>query len=82
MKDIVTYNKKGFLSPDSILSMAAYHAKVMENGEYMFRIHDCNGGVRLRGNITDPEQVTEAIKKLRCLAQAANKFADFIESNF
>ncbi len=72
----------GFLLPDSIRSAAIYHAKIMEDGEYMFRIHDCNGGVRLRGNITDPEQVTEAIDKLRCLARAANEFADFIEENY
>jgi hypothetical protein len=82
IKQITTYNKKAFLLPDSIRSAAIYHAKIMENGEYLFRIHDCNTGVRLRGELTDPEQVTEAIEKLRCLAEAADKFADFIETEY
>ncbi len=80
--DIITYNKKEFLLPGSIRSAAIYHAKIMLDGEYMFRIHDCNTGIRLRGDITDSEQVDEAIAKLRALAGAANEFADFIEENY
>ena len=79
---ITTYNKKEFLLPGSIRSAAIYHAKVMDTGEYMFRIHDCNTGVRLRGFVTNPEEVTEAVQKLRCLAGAALEFADFIENNY
>lgn len=82
MKGIIQYNKKGFLLPDSIKSMAAYHAKIMEDGKYMFRIHDCLGGVRLVGDMTDQTDLTESVEKLRCLASAANDFADFIERNY
>lgn len=79
---IKTYNKKGFLLPDSIKSMAAYHAKIMPDGKYLFRIHDCLGGIRLVGDMTDPVDIKESIEKLRCLANSANEFADFIEHNY
>jgi hypothetical protein len=82
MTGIITYNEKAFLLPDSIRSAAMYHAKIMADGEYMFRIHDCVGGIRLRGDITDPDQVKEAIAKLRCLAKGATDFADFIDHNY
>lgn len=80
--DIITYNKKEFLLPDSIRSAAMYHAKIMENGEYMFRIHDCIGGIRLRGDIIDPEQAEEAVDKLTRLGRAAFDFALFIMQNY
>jgi metal-responsive CopG/Arc/MetJ family transcriptional regulator len=82
MNEIITYNKKGFLVPDSIRSTACYRAKILSTGEYMFSIHDCITGVRLRGDITDPQEVAEAIEKLRRLAAAASRFADFIEANY
>lgn len=73
------YNKKGFLVPDSIRTMAAYHAKIMDTGEYMFRIHDCNGGIRLRGDVFDRDQAVEAVEKFRALSSASERFADFID---
>lgn len=79
---IVTYNEKGFLLPNSIKSMAAYHAKIMVDGKYLFRLHDCLGGIRLQGDLTDPGDVPEAIDKLRSLAKAANDFANHIEKNY
>ena len=82
MNKVITYNRKGFLVPDSIRSTACYHAKILPTGEYMFRIHDCITGIRLRGDITDPQEVPEAIEKLRHLAAAASEFADFIEDNY
>lgn len=77
----IDYNKKGFLLPDSLRSCASYHAKIMPNGEYYFRIHDCIGGIRLRGDLNNPEEIEEAVIKLRTLADAALKFADFINRN-
>ncbi|MCC8153252.1 MAG: hypothetical protein LIP01_02975 [Tannerellaceae bacterium] len=62
--------------------MAGYHAKVMPDGTYMFRIHDCNTGIRLIGNVTDPQDVMDGVAKLRTLAEAANKMADFINENY
>jgi chromosomal replication initiation ATPase DnaA len=82
MKLITTYNKKGFLLPDSIRSMAAYHAKITHDNLLIFRINDCNRGIRLWNYNTDPEEVAEMAAKLRCLANAANEFADFIETEY
>jgi len=36
------YNKKGFLLPNSINSMAAYHIKIEPTGIYKETFHDCN----------------------------------------
>jgi len=76
------YNKKGFLLPNSILSMACYHAKVKENGEYQFRLHDCNIGIRLIGDLNDPTQRDEAVEKLFQLALAATELRNFIITNY
>lgn len=77
-----TYNQKAFLLPDCIRSMAAYHGKVKQDGVAVFRIHDCETGIRLWNDLTDPEEVPEFIAKLRTLAAGANEFADFIEKNY
>ena len=76
------YNQKAFLLPESILSCASYHAKILPTGEYMFRIPDCITGIRLRGDLNDQAQLKEAVEKLRTLADAAEKFAAFIEMNY
>ena len=82
MAQMELYNRKAFLLPDSPRSMAAFHAKIKPDGRALFSIHDCNGGVRLWNDLTNPEEVTEAVQKLRCLAGAASEFADFIEKNY
>jgi hypothetical protein len=78
----VEYNKKGFLLPDSIRSCASFHAKILPTGEYMFRVHDCVSGIRLRGDLNNPDEVKEAVQKLESLANAAADFAHFIYSNY
>lgn len=80
--EIKQYNKKGFLLPDSILSCASFHAKILPTGEYMFRIHDCITGIRLRGDLNDEVQRREAVEKLNNLALAAFEFAQFIQNNY
>lgn len=75
---IKTYNKKSFLLPDSINSAAMYHAKLFPNGEYMFRIHDCITGIRLRGELKEQQDFVDAENKLRVLADACTQFADHI----
>lgn len=72
------YNEKEFLLPDSPTSSALYHAKIQEDGEYFFRIHDCLGGVRLHGHLHDADQIYEAVNKSLALADALIKFAEFI----
>jgi len=80
--EIKNYNEKGFLLPESINSCASFHAKIMPTGEYMFRIHDCINGVRLRGDLNIEPQIHEAVEKLNNLAVAATNFAEFIKSNY
>jgi len=80
--EIKQYNKKDFLLPDSIRSMAAWHAKIMPDGKYMFRIHDCITGIRLQGDLTDKTDVQEAVDKLNRLSLAAKMFANFIYDNY
>jgi hypothetical protein len=80
--EIKEYNKKEFLLPDSNRSMAAYHAKIMPDGKYMFRIHDCITGIRLQGDLTDKTDVREAVDKLNRLSLAAKIFANFIYNNY
>ena len=76
------YNKKAFLLPDSINSCAVFHAKIMPDGNYRFRISDCLGAIRLHGDLNDETQIFEAVEKLNVLANAASEFAKFIEKNY
>lgn len=72
------YNRKGFLLPDSIHSMAAYHAKIYEDGNYRFRIHDCITSIRLIGKLETEQDYNEAINKCVSLADALTKFANHV----
>ena len=38
----LTFNKKEFLAPEGIRSMAAVHAKIKDDGTAIVRISDCN----------------------------------------
>jgi hypothetical protein len=60
----VTYNKKGFLAPNSILSMAAIHTKIKADGECSVRISDCNHSIKLWNDLNDPKQVEEMLIKI------------------
>lgn len=65
-------NKKLFLAPDSIRSMAAVHIKVYDNNErkeYQMRISDCNNSIKLWGNL-DKESIKEGIDKMNNLMSA------------
>ncbi|MDR1652887.1 MAG: hypothetical protein LBS01_04445 [Prevotellaceae bacterium] len=77
-----TYNKKAFLLPDSINSCACYHAKIFEDGRYIFRIHDCITGIRLNGDLNTKENIAEAFSKINELIIGLEKFRDFIFENF
>lgn len=79
---VAIYNEKEFLLPESIRSMAAVHGKIFRDGRFVFRIHDCNTGVKLVNDLTKPAEVAEAIEKLRTLAKSADRMADYISSNF
>lgn len=73
------YNRKGFLCPDSIHSMASYHAKIYENGEYRFRIHDCLTSIRLIGKLETEQDFAEAVQKTGNLAKALYEFSYHVE---
>ena len=76
------YNKKDFLLPNSINSCASYHAKAFEDGRYIFRIHDCITGIRLRGDFCTPENIAEAYNKVTALIEGLEGFKDFIFQNY
>jgi len=75
----IPYNRKGFLLPDSINSAAMYHAKIFPDGSYIFRIHDCITGIRLRGDLNTEQDYREAFNKTKELALALSEFAFYVE---
>jgi hypothetical protein len=77
-----TYNKKEFLLPDSINSCARYHAKVFDDGKYIFRVHDCITGIRLTGDLNTPDNVSEAYNKVTTLIKGLEEFRDFVLDNY
>ncbi|NDP20236.1 MAG: hypothetical protein GZ091_04040 [Paludibacter sp.] len=76
------YNEKKFLLPDSPRSMAAYHAKVMEDGIMKLTIHDCKGSIQLHNNLNNHEEITESLEKLTNLASGILELICFIEKNY
>jgi hypothetical protein len=75
------YNEKKFLAADSIYSHASFHATICPELYAIFRIHDCNNGIKIWNNLNNPEEVQEMIGKMRVLGTAALSFATFIEDN-
>ena len=71
---IEEYNEKDFLLKDSIDSAAMYHAKLFKRGEYIFRIHDCITGIRLRGELRTEQDFDDAIRKFDNLSDALIRF--------
>lgn len=63
----VTYNQKAFLAPKSILSMAAIHAKIKDDGTAIVRISDCNNSVRIWNDFNTKEGKLEMIEKVDML---------------
>lgn len=77
-----THNDKNFLHPDSHRSMACYHAKVMEDDIMKLTIHDCRGSIHLHNDLSDPEQVSEALAKLQNLSIGIQGLMMFIVENY
>lgn len=78
----IEYNQKEFLAKNSIRSCASFHAKILPDLRAIFRVHDCNGGVRIWNDLNSPEEVREMVNKMRMLGTAALSFANFIEDNY
>ena len=76
MKSREPYNRKVFLMPDDILSMACTHGKIILNDtrrDYQFRIHDCNHGIKLWGKLENEDDYKAGIEKMNALIIEANK---------
>ncbi|MGB4413909.1 MAG: hypothetical protein WBI53_03365 [Paludibacter sp.] len=80
--EIKTYNIKNFLLPESSRSMSCYHAKVMEDGIMKLTIHDCKRSIQLRNDLNNPEEIPEAMEKLKNLADGINNLIEFIKVNY
>ena len=76
------FNEKNFLLPESHRSMACYHAKVMEDGIMKLTIHDCKRSIQLKNDLNNPEEIYEAIEKLRNLAEGVNSLLVFVRENY
>ncbi|MDR2146413.1 MAG: hypothetical protein LBE91_08150 [Tannerella sp.] len=76
------FNKKEFLDYDSNYSCSLYHATIDDELFAVFRIHDCNNGIKIWNNLNNSEEVKEMINKLRVLGKVALDFANHIENNF
>lgn len=75
----VTYNKKMFLAPDSILSMAAIHTKIKKNGECSIKISDCNNSIKLWNDLNDTNQVKEMLTKISNLERLLKELRTEVE---
>lgn len=75
----VTYNRKKFLAPDSILSMAAIHTKIKPDGEASIRISDCNRSIKIWNDLNDKKQTKEMLLKLDSLISVLSDFRKEVE---
>ena len=60
----LTFNKKEFLAPESIRSMAAVHTKILADGTAILRVSDCNTSVRIWNDFNNKEEVKEMLLKV------------------
>jgi hypothetical protein len=75
----VTYNKKEFLAPESILSMAVIHTKIKNCGEAQIRISDCNQTIKLWNDMNDKKQVEEMLTKISNLKKNLTEFEEAVK---
>lgn len=73
-------NKKIFLAPNSIKSMAAAHAKIYQDKkEYVLRVSDCHNSIKLWGKTDTEEGINEGIEKLENLINLAAELKQVLE---
>ena len=75
-----TYNKKGFLAPNSIRSMAVVHTKILKDGTAILRISDCNNSIRIWNDFNNPEEKKEMLSKVDNLIENLQAFRVDIKS--
>lgn len=74
-----TYNKKAFLAPASLLSMAVIHTKIKPCGEGQIRISDCNNTIKIWNDLNDKSQVHEMLQKANLLISMLVDFRDEVK---
>ncbi|WP_445453129.1 hypothetical protein [Flavobacterium sp. 25HG05S-40] len=67
------FNKKRFIAPESLMSMAVIHTKIKPCGEVQIRISDCNNTIKIWNNLNDPDQVEEMLTKIVNLKEALSE---------
>lgn len=70
----VIYNKKIFIAPDSLLSMAAMHTKIKPCGEAQIRISDCNTTIRIWNDLNDKTEIKEFLTKIDNMMDMLSEF--------
>jgi len=60
----VTYNRKAFLSPNSIKSMSAMHTKIYDDGTAIIRMSDCYNSIKIWNDLNDPQEVKDMLEKI------------------
>lgn len=74
-----TYNKKAFLAPASINSMAAIFTKIHKDGTAVIRISDCHNSIKLWNDLNDEFQVHEMLQKAHILITMITDFRDEVK---
>ena len=74
-----TYNKKEFLAPRSINSMAAIFTKIHKDGTAIIRISDCHNSIKLWNDLNDENQVHEMLQKANMLISMIVEFRDEVK---
>jgi len=77
-----TFNEKYFLLPNSHRSMSCYHSKILEDNIMKLTIHDCHKSIQLKNDLTNKEEMDEAIEKLTNLKNGISNLLLFIEENY
>ena len=76
----LTFNKKEFLAPESIRSMAAVHTKILADDTAILRVSDCNTSVRIWNDFNNKEEIKEMLLKVESLRDALYDFQEEIKS--
>lgn len=76
------YNKKSFLSPNSIYSMSAIHTKIYEDGIAGIRLSDCQHSIKIWNDMNDVTQVVEMLEKIDHIRVALEEFKNEIRANY
>lgn len=73
------YNKKSFLAPESINSMAAIFTKIHEDGIAVIRISDCHNSIKIWNDLNDQKQVYEMLQKVNVLIAKLMEFREEVK---